>query len=85
MLKLNKLKGIIPDSVIEQIPSIIEINGPLRLSHFISQCAHESAGFKRTEENFNYSASGLRKIFRKYFDYDEFDKFHQIHQKRICY
>ena len=27
-----------------------------RVAHFLSQCAHESANFKRLEENLNYSA-----------------------------
>jgi putative chitinase len=69
-LKLEKLKGHIPDSVIAQIPETAEkfqINTPLRLAHFLSQCSHESAGFKVFQENLNYSASGLKKIFPKYF------------------
>ncbi len=43
------------------------INTPLRLAHFLSQCGHESGGFKVTSENLNYSADGLKKIFPKYF------------------
>ena len=69
-LKLEKLKGHIPDSVIAQIPETAEkfqINTPLRLAHFLSQCSHESAGFKVFQENLNYSASGLKNIFSKYF------------------
>ena len=69
-LKLTKLKGHIPDSVLNQIPEVIEkfdIDTPLRLAHFLSQCSHESAGFKAVKENLNYSADGLKKIFPKYF------------------
>jgi putative chitinase len=69
-LKLDKLKGHIPDSVIAQIPEVVEkfkINTPLRLAHFLSQCGHESGGFKVFQENLNYSADGLKKIFPKYF------------------
>lgn len=69
-LKLEKLKGHIPESIIEQIPEVAEkfkINTPLRLSHFLSQCSHESGGFKVFQENLNYSADGLKKIFPKYF------------------
>jgi putative chitinase len=69
-LKLDKLKGHVPDAVIAQIPDCIakfQINTPLRLAHFLAQCAHESAGFKATQENLNYSADGLNKIFGKYF------------------
>lgn len=69
-LKLDKLKGHVPDAVIAQIPDCaakFQINTPLRLAHFLAQCGHESAGFKATQENLNYSADGLNKIFGKYF------------------
>jgi len=69
-LKLEKLKGHIPDSVIAQIPdtaSKFEINTPLRLAHFLAQCGHESGGFRLTKENLNYSAKGLNGTFKKYF------------------
>lgn len=42
----------------------------LRVSGFIAQCAHESAGFTILEENLNYSQQGLRKVFPKYFPDD---------------
>jgi putative chitinase len=69
-LDLTKLKGHVPDSVIAQIPFIesnYKVNTLLRLSHFLAQCGHESANFKATKENLNYSAEGLNKIFKKYF------------------
>jgi putative chitinase len=68
--KLEKLKGHIPDSVIAQIPDTAQkfnITTPLRLAHFLAQCGHESGGFKHIQENLNYSADGLKKIFPKYF------------------
>jgi putative chitinase len=69
-LKLDKLKGHIPDAVIQMIPDTaakFQINTPLRLAHFLAQCGHESGGFRATQENLNYSAKGLNGIFRKYF------------------
>jgi putative chitinase len=69
-LKLDKLKGHIPDAVISMIPDTaakFEINTPLRLAHFLAQCGHESGGFRLTQENLNYSAKGLNGIFKKYF------------------
>jgi putative chitinase len=69
-LKLERLRGHIPDAVIAQIPDTaakFSINTPLRLAHFLAQCGHESGGFRATQENLNYSAKGLTGTFKKYF------------------
>lgn len=69
-MKLEALSKKLPANVMDEIPLIMEkfgIDNPLKLSHFLSQCAHESGNFKFLNENLNYSADGLRKIFPKYF------------------
>jgi putative chitinase len=69
-MDINKLKGHIPDVVINQLPDTIakfELNTPLRLAHFLAQAGHESGGFKLVTENLNYGAKGLLSIFKKYF------------------
>jgi putative chitinase len=75
--KLEKLKGHIPDSVIAQIPDTaakFNITTPLRLAHFLSQCGHESGGFRAVNENLNYSAKGLMGTFKKYFPSEDLAK-----------
>jgi putative chitinase len=69
-LNIEKLKGVIPDTVIAQIAETAKkfnITNNLRLAHFLAQCAHESGNFKAVSENLNYSADGLKKTFGKYF------------------
>ncbi len=70
-MQLDKLKGHVPDAVLSQIPQVMEkfqINTPLRLCHFLAQCAHESGNFKAVTENLNYSPVSLLKVFGKYFN-----------------
>jgi putative chitinase len=44
-----------------------EITTPEREAFFLSQLAHESAGFTRLVENLNYSRDSLLRVFKKYF------------------
>jgi putative chitinase len=86
-LKLEKLKGHIPDSVIAQIPDTaarFQINTPLRLAHFLAQCGHESGGFRATQENLNYSAKGLMGIFKKYFPTQALAEQYQRNPQKIA-
>jgi len=86
-LKLDKLKGHIPDAVIQMIPdtaSKFEINTPLRLAHFLAQCGHESGGFRATQENLNYSAKGLMGIFKKYFPTEALANAYQRNPQKIA-
>lgn len=69
-IDLSKLKGHVPESILTELPLIMEkfnCNTPLKLAHFLAQCSHESGHFKFVEENLNYSSAGLKKIFPKYF------------------
>lgn len=44
-----------------------DVLSPLRAAHFLAQVAHESAFFQTTEENLNYAAEGLLRVFPKHF------------------
>ena len=86
-LKLEKLKGHIPDAVIAQIPDTAAkfgLNTPLRLAHFLAQCGHESGGFKVVNENLNYSAKGLMGIFKKYFPTAQLAESYQRQPQKIA-
>ena len=47
-----------------------DINTPERIAGFLSQIAHESAGFKATSENLNYSAEALCRVWPSRFNAD---------------
>jgi len=69
-LSLEKLKGHVPDKILDEIKefgSKFGITTNLRLAHFLAQTSHESGGFKSVKENLNYSAERLKQIFPKYF------------------
>jgi len=86
-MKLEKLKGHIPDSVIAQLPDTIakfELNTPLRLAHFLAQAGHESGGFKAVNENLNYGAKGLLTIFKKYFPTEAKAKLYERNPSKIA-
>lgn len=48
-----------------------EIADGLRLQHFVAQLAHESAGFTRLEENLNYSADALHRLWPNRFTQEQ--------------
>lgn len=68
----EQLKQIAPNLKIDvdtlnDIFDKYQINTINRIAGWFSQCGHESVDFKFKEENLNYSVSGLRKVFGKYF------------------
>ena len=86
-MKLDALKGHIPDAVIAQIPGVAEkfqVNTPLRLAHFLAQCGHESGGFKLVNENLNYGAKGLMTTFKKYFPTEALAKAYERQPEKIA-
>jgi putative chitinase len=48
-----------------------QIDTPERQAMFLAQLAHESGSFRHVTENLNYSAEGLRRVFKKYFPTDD--------------
>lgn len=78
MLTLQQLNEALPDSAEENVEKYYEafirvfdeyeINTPLRQAAFLAQVAHESGQLTAVKENLNYSADGLMRTFRKYFN-----------------
>jgi len=74
----DQLQQIIPQNAhvehwFEALSTILpdyEIDTPQRCAAFLAQCAHESGGFNAIQENLNYRAVTLRKVFPKYFPTD---------------
>ena len=69
---------------LEQLLPDYDINTPLRVAHFVAQCAHESGNFVFIKENLNYRAASLRKTFGKYFPTDELAQQYEKKPERIA-
>lgn len=71
LIDLQKKIGVEPDGrfgpgTLKAAAAFFKLT-PEKAAHFFGQCAHETGEFRLFEENLNYSADGLRKIFSKYF------------------
>jgi putative chitinase len=74
ILTLDQLKQMVKNpytahwhEALDQLLDDYEINTPLRVAHFVAQCAHESGNFVFIKENLNYRAASLMTTFKKYF------------------
>ena len=54
------------DALSQALPDY-DINTPQRVASFLAQCAHESGGFVFLQENLNYRAESLSRVWPKYF------------------
>jgi putative chitinase len=75
ILSEKQLAEIIPKNpyvghwhhALEQCLPDYDINTPRRVAAFVAQCAHESGDFKFLQENLNYKAESLMRVWPKYF------------------
>jgi len=75
ILTKEQLAQIIPGNqyidhwyhALEQALPDYDINTPQRIASFLAQCAHESGGFVFLQENLNYKAESLSRVWPKYF------------------
>ena len=74
----EQLKKAVPGVSTKNLPGFVEsfnkwaekfgVDTPLRVVHYLAQVFHESGNLSAREENLNYSAEGLLKVFPKYFN-----------------
>jgi len=55
------------DALSQALPDY-DINTPARIASFLAQCAHESGGFLFLQENLNYKAESLVRVWPHYFN-----------------
>lgn len=87
MINYSVLKGVIPNSVMQELLAVTteyRLNSPLRLAHFLAQCAHESANFSVVEENLSYTADRLLVVFKKYFPTKEIANQYARNPKKLA-
>ena len=79
MITKSQLKAFLPRNkhtdewteLLNELLPLYNINTPLRIRGFMSQCSHVSVGFTVLVENLNYSEKALRRTFKKYFTVEQ--------------
>ena len=91
ILTLDQLKQMVKNPYIDhwhqaldQLLDEYEINTPLRVAHFVAQCAHESGNFVFIKENLNYKAASLMAVFKKYFPTQELAQQYEKRPEKIA-
>ena len=91
ILSLQQLKQMVKNPHIDHWHEALDqqlpdygIDTPLRVAHFVAQCAHESGNFVFIKENLNYKAASLQKIFSKYFPTPELAQQYANRPERIA-
>jgi putative chitinase len=67
LIDLEKLNTMLPKVILDELKQVLlkRTLSKFQLAHLLSQCHHESNGWKVFEENLNYSAQRLLIIFKK--------------------
>lgn len=85
MINIDKLKNVIPDSVLTALSGLLQNNkipdDEDCIAIFLSQCYHESGGFKVVNENLNYSDTRLKAVFPRYFPGNTASNYHRQPEK----
>ena len=91
ILSLEQLKQMVKNphidhwhEALDQLLDDYEINTPLRVAHFIAQCAHESGNFVFIKENLNYRAESLTKTWPRLFPTMEIARQYEKQPERIA-
>jgi putative chitinase len=69
---------------LDQLLDDYGIDTPLRVAHFVAQCAHESGNFVFIKENLNYRAESLTKTWPRLFPTMEIARQYEKQPERIA-
>ena len=91
ILSLQQLKQMVKNphidhwhEALDQLLDDYDINTPLRVAHFVAQCAHESGNFVFIKENLNYRAESLTKTWPRLFPTMEIARQYEKQPERIA-